>query len=214
MTEIKPGNFSRRVKENYDGLSRYYDFLSGKAEAGIVKEAFNLILPEAAGNILDIGCGTGSALLEMQKTMRGHAAGIGVDISFQMCRKALRKTGTGIIYGSAFELPFKPDAFRGILMTFTLELFPEEFLPMILKECRRVLVSGGRMLVVSMARDDRAGWVYRAYCWAHQRFPHIIDCRPISAQHILRDNGYCVTEYRKKDLYGLPVEIILAEECG
>ena len=214
MSEITLKQFYGRVKKNYDSLSRYYDLLSGKAEAGIVNEALNLFLPQVSGRILDIGCATGSALLEMQKNSQDEPVNIGLDISFEMCRKAMQKVGRGIVCSNAFKLPFKTQIFNAISMSFTLELFPEKFLPFILKECKRVLASTGRVLIISMAYDEYAGKFYRAYCWAHRKFPGVIDCRPIRAQHILANNGFRVLENRKKDLCGLPVSIVLAKIRG
>jgi SAM-dependent methyltransferase len=79
--------------------------------------------------VLDIGCGTGSALKEIQEQSTGSAYAFGIDLSLGMCRQAakkMRKMGsesTLITQGNALRLPFRTAAFDSILLSFTLETF-------------------------------------------------------------------------------------------
>lgn len=210
--------FSGQVKRNYDLLSRFYDLLSGKAEQRIVHDSLEILLPVFNGSILDIGCGTGSTLLDLKKELPHDSFISGLDISLGMCQKALRKIGnnkekgwSNICCGNALYIPYKPNSFDFILMSFTLELFPVDLYEMLMKECRRILKPHGKILLVCMAHDHQGKWIYRLYCWAHEKFSRVIDCKPVDAGLILLHNGFNVIETEKRDIYGLPVSITLAE---
>jgi ubiquinone/menaquinone biosynthesis C-methylase UbiE len=55
-----------------------------------------------------------------------------------------------LLIGDASSLCFRSDAFDGVFMSFTLELF-ESAIPRVLDDVRRVLHAGGRVGVVAMA---------------------------------------------------------------
>jgi demethylmenaquinone methyltransferase/2-methoxy-6-polyprenyl-1,4-benzoquinol methylase len=50
----------------------------------------------------------------------------------------------------------------------------------------------------------------RLYEWSHRRFPAYIDCRPIYVSRSLQQGGFEIQKEVNYSLYGLPVEIILA----
>jgi demethylmenaquinone methyltransferase/2-methoxy-6-polyprenyl-1,4-benzoquinol methylase len=95
-------------------------------------------------------------------------------------------------------------------MSFTLELFSTTEIPLVLAECRRVLVPGGRLGVVSLARKDTRMVSY--YEWFHARYPRLIDCRPIHVHQVLEEAGYIILQTLEKSLWGLPVEIVVAKK--
>ena len=52
----------------------------------------------------------------------------------------------------------------------------------------------------------------KLYEWAHEKFPRWVDCRPIDAQKALEEAGFTIKNVIQQSMYGLPVEIILAEK--
>jgi hypothetical protein len=47
------------------------------------------------------------------------------------------------------------------------------------------------------------------YEWGHDRFPALLDCRPILVRASVEAAGFEIAEAMLKPLFGLPVEIVL-----
>ena len=211
-------NFANRVTRTYNALSGTYDMLSGKAEQRLTQESLALFDLKPDFRVLDIGFGTGNALVALGERLPGPGHVFGLDISLGMCRtahgKLLRKTESdniAICCANALRAPYPDAQFDGILLSFTFELFPEDLFVPLLKECRRLLKPRGNLVLVSMARAQKAGLIYRLYLWAHRKYPQWIDCRPVDAARILQDNGFQVLKKSTHNLFGLPVDSILAQ---
>jgi demethylmenaquinone methyltransferase/2-methoxy-6-polyprenyl-1,4-benzoquinol methylase len=110
-------------------------------------------------------------------------------------------------------VPFDAASFDAAFMAFTLELFPDDTIPAVLREIRRTLRVGGRAAIVSMALGSEAqqyATAERVYTWMHRHFPHIVDCRPIDAGRHLAAAGFTVSRVEHLEIWGLPVEACLA----
>ena len=51
----------------------------------------------------------------------------------------------------------------------------------------------------------------RLYEWMHRRFPKYIDCRPIFLRAVLEGSGLHVVDTDEVRMWGLAVEVVLAE---
>jgi SAM-dependent methyltransferase len=92
----------------YDGLADWYDaeFYPAPLE-GPAWEAVVRLLGDGRGELLDVGCGTGSfaaALCDLGWSVTG------IDLSDDMLRRA-RCRGVDAVHADAAELPFADDAF-------------------------------------------------------------------------------------------------------
>jgi demethylmenaquinone methyltransferase/2-methoxy-6-polyprenyl-1,4-benzoquinol methylase len=83
-------------------------------------------------------------------------------------------------------------------------------IPLVLSECRRVLRDSGRICVVAMSGRGKPTLATRLYAWAHDVFPHYVDCRPIFLTKTLEEAGLRVTDIVEMSTWGLPVDIALA----
>ncbi|MFH0832268.1 MAG: class I SAM-dependent methyltransferase [Candidatus Aenigmatarchaeota archaeon] len=97
----------------------------------------NKYLPESRGRILDLGCGSGYLLKHVDFKDK-----YGIDIDLprdSRCMKGDIRKG----------LPFKQDYFDCITMLAVFEHIEEDTIVDVMKECRRVLRSGGRLIITT-----------------------------------------------------------------
>jgi len=208
------------AKSTYDRLSRCYDLLTRFGEGEFTLAALQKLDVREGERVLEIGFGTGNAILSLAESVGQAGHVFGIDISQGMYQVAQRKVEEAalaprvtLIVGDARDLPCEPGEFDALFLSFTLELFDTPEIPKVLRECRRVLVPGGRMCVASLSKDQQLGLIGRFYEWLHLQLPRLLDCRPIPVQHVLRNEGFEVIHAEFKSLWGLPVATVLAKNC-
>jgi ubiquinone/menaquinone biosynthesis C-methylase UbiE len=203
------------TRQNYDNLSRWYDLFSSSEQrmAGIGLKLLNV---QPGEKVLEIGFGTGHALINLARAIGGTGSVCGIDLSpgmITVARRRIQQSGLGerisIHIGSASVLPYPDHQFQAGFMSFTLELFGPFEIPVVLAECRRVLQTGGRLGIVSLAKKDSLA--VHNYEWFHVHFPKVVDCHPIFLFPLLEKVGFEVTHAMEKRLWGLPVDAIVAQ---
>jgi ubiquinone/menaquinone biosynthesis C-methylase UbiE len=207
----------------YDAMSRWYDWLAGSSERSFRGECLGLLAVQAGETVLEIGFGTGEALVDLARSVGESGRVYGIDLSEGMRQRALsRLEGAGLSdrvemkTGDAAALPYASGMMDAVFTAFTLELFDTPEIPAIVAECRRVLKHGGRMGVVAMTKPETNNLMVALYEWAHRAFPSWIDCRPIPSRFFLEGGGFKLRKRTVRSMWGLPVEVILAqasEEC-
>jgi ubiquinone/menaquinone biosynthesis C-methylase UbiE len=202
----------------YDRLSRWYDWLAASSERPLAELGLKKLKVRPGESVLEIGFGTGYALLALAAAAGETSRVVGIDLSPGMFKVASQKIARAklsqritLVQGDAAALPFETDSFEVIFTSFTLELFDTPEIPTVLAECWRVLKPGGRMGVVAMARDPYEDLPVRIYEWFHQHLPAYVDCRPIYVQSVLVRAGFQVQNVTRKKMWGLPVEICIAQ---
>jgi ubiquinone/menaquinone biosynthesis C-methylase UbiE len=207
------------AKASYDRMSRFYDLLSGRSERKFIEVGLEMLDARRGDKVLEIGFGTGDALLSLARAVGNTGRVAGIDISsgmLKVARAKLEKSGLAgrveLETGDAASLPYEEESFDAILMTFSLDLIDTPEIPVVLEECLRVLDGGGRICVVSVSNMGKHGVMMRMYLWAHEHMPKVVDCRPIYTRRSLENVGFEVVEERKMSMWGLPVEIVLAEK--
>lgn len=206
------------ARDSYNRMSRFYGYLSEASERRFVAEAISRLLrPRTGESVMEIGFGSGQVLVALAHAVGPGGRVIGVDISDGMVRAARARVGKAGVddrvqlhRGSATALPVPDAGVDAVFMSFTLELFPDDLIPVVLRECRRVLRENGRLTVACMSSEG--GWapMERLYRWSHRRFPTVVDCRPIPTEDILVANGWRVTQRIPTRMWGLAVDQILA----
>jgi demethylmenaquinone methyltransferase/2-methoxy-6-polyprenyl-1,4-benzoquinol methylase len=205
----------KEVGNYYSRLSSVYDFLAA-SEKKYINQGLALLDPSAGESVLEIGFGTGHAQLIIGRSVQGGLSA-GLDLSEGMSRIAQNKIGKAgftdrisLIRSNSLPIPFRGEIFDGIFSSFTLELFDSPLIPLVLKECCRVLKPGGRLVIVSLSKDQPLAWMGRLYESLHARYPWLLDCRPIPVHTLISDAGYDIKQVQESSMWGLPVSILLA----
>ena len=206
------------TKALYDKISKVYDLLSEHTEGPVREAGLRMLAPQPGETVLEIGFGTGHALVWLARAVGPSGKVHGIDLSDGMMavtESLLRHEGVAdrvaLRTGDATELPYAADSMDAVFMSFTLELFGTAEIPVVLAQCKRVLKTGGRIVVVSMSKEGEHGLVYEAYEWTHRHFPNFVDCRPIFVSQVLAGAGFQVTEKQNLQIW-VPMEIVRAEK--
>lgn len=213
-----PATVSRgAARATYDRISGWYDLLAS-SEQRFVRLGLKKLKAQPGESILEIGPGTGHALLALARAVGREGHVLGVDLSPGMLDRARRRVmqadlspRAGLVCADGARLPVAASRVDAVFLSFTLELFDTAELPLVLAECRRVLRPQGRICVVSLSDSGGVRWMLHLYEWAHVHFPTWVDCRPISPAHVLTQNGFRVLESSGGSMWGLPVQIVLGE---
>ncbi|MFO7792256.1 MAG: methyltransferase domain-containing protein [Candidatus Saliniplasma sp.] len=217
--DIKRVNRDRReAKKHYDKISWFYGYFEGIFEKKYRDMGIELLDLGIGESILEIGFGTGEALMKMGREVKSEGTVIGLDISTEMAAVSKAKLdrerdikNVYLVCGDALNLPFKEDHFDKILFSFTLELFDTPEIKRVLTEIRRVLKSDGRLGIITLFKDDNI--FVDIYEFLHDIFPKIIDCRPIVPERVLEDAGFKIEKSIEECIVVIPIKIVIGRLC-
>jgi ubiquinone/menaquinone biosynthesis C-methylase UbiE len=202
------------TKAFYNKIAGVYDMLAERSERPVREAGLKMLGVRSGERMLEIGFGTGHCLVELARAVGPSGRVFGIDLSDNMVRaaeKLVRDEGleerTELVCGDALHLPYEAESVDGIFMSFTLELFDTPEILKVLAECRRVLKTGGRIVVVGMSRTSRGGLVTEVFEWTHRHFPNYLDCRPILVRRALEDAGLRITGYEIAKMW-VNVEVV------
>lgn len=210
-----------QARESYNRISRWYDLLGGQSEKKYRSEGLRLLDVKPGEKVLEIGFGTGQVVIALAHSVGADGRVYGIDISDGMLGVATGRVSKAgledrveLRRGDATELPYEGNFFDAAFMSFTLELFDNPDIPVVLRECMRVLKPGGRLAVVSMSAYGPEGTVVKLYKWVHSSFPNLVDCRPIFARKEMMETGFTIRDDELLTMWDLPVEVVLADKPG
>lgn len=203
---------------SYDKMSRWYAF-GASFETKYTKVGVKKLDVKEGEKVLEIGFGTGECLIDLAKLVGDSGKVYGIDISQGMIKKTQMRVDKDKLtkrvelkQGDAARLPFNNEMFDAIFMSFTLELFDTFEIPVVLVECKRVLKKDGRLGVVAMSKKGKHGLMIKLYEWTHKKLPKYVDCRPIFVKESIEEVGFNVADTIEMTMWGLPVEIVIAEK--
>src|SRR5215813_8093773 len=139
-----------------------YDRLARRSEEAGVRELRQSLIADAAGRVLEIGAGTGANLPHYNGSIESLVV---TDPEPPMLRRLQRAARD---QAPAEDLPFEDDAFDTVVSTLVLCGVDDQ--PRALREARRVLRPGGRLLFLEHVRaddpwlarfQDRMNWLNR-----------------------------------------------------
>jgi ubiquinone/menaquinone biosynthesis C-methylase UbiE len=203
----------------YDRIADAYDFIADSNERAARQAGVQALALKAGESVLELGFGTGNEILDLAGLVGSKGKVAGIDISQGMLAVAQRKLAANnpvatidLRVGDARSLPFSSEEFDVVYTSFTLELFSEAEIPLVLSEAKRVLKPCGRIGVVSMATvrpGEHTTALERTYVWMHRHFPHIVDCRPIDTEGVLKTAGFTVLSVQDLEIWTMPVRVVV-----
>ncbi len=203
------------ARQAYDRLSRWYDLFAG-SEDWFTFHGLQMVSVQPGEKVLEIGPGTGKALLKLAQNNAEMGRVVGLDLSWGMVQAARKKVihsdleaQVSLSLGDGAALPFATGSFDVIFMGFTLELFDTPEISPVLNECTRALRPGGRLGLVSLTWPVRFTPMVNVYEWAHRTFPDVADCRPIPAAEYLQEAGFVLQDCQRKPMWGMPVVMVV-----
>ena len=205
----------------YDRVSRAYDLLAHAGERQAVSRGLAALAPAPGETVADVGCGTGHAVVDLARAVGTRGGVLGIDRSSGMLGVAhARLMAEGVssrarlCLGDARQLPVAPGRLDAVFSSFTLELFEDRDIPVVLAEVARALRPGGRLGVVALDDATPHGTVTEVYLWLHRHFPHFVDCRPIQVTRRVEDAGFAVRERAELSIWGIRVVALVAVRAG
>ena len=165
--------------------ARYYDLLAWLLTLGR-ERAFRERLVELARllpgeAVLDFCCGTGTLAIAAKRRVGAAGTVHGVDASPEMIDRAMRKArkaGVDVAFrtGVVEALPFPDASFDAVLSTLMLHHLPRPVREQCVREVRRVLKPGGRVLAVDFATParERQGILARLHRHGHMALREMV----------------------------------------
>jgi demethylmenaquinone methyltransferase/2-methoxy-6-polyprenyl-1,4-benzoquinol methylase len=208
------------TKGFYNKIARFYDLMAERSEGPICRMGLRMLAAKPGERVLEIGFGTGHALVELAKAVGPTGKVHGMDLSDQMVKIArgrLSKANLAkrcqLTSGDAAKLPYADESMDAVFMSFTLELFDTPEIPTVLAECKRVLKPGGRLGVIGMSKDGPDEPLIEVFQWTHKHFPNYLDCRPIYVKQAIERADFEIHKMLRKHMW-IPVEIVLGIKGG
>jgi ubiquinone/menaquinone biosynthesis C-methylase UbiE len=141
----------RAVQQQYASQASDYERRwTGYLDATL-KPTLTALQAGAGERILDVGCGTGRLLRELQIAVPG-VQGWGVDVSEEMLAIAkARSTGAGYVRADVHRLPFRAGSFDAVLSSSSLHHWARP--ARVLADIGELLRPGGRIVLTDWADD-------------------------------------------------------------
>jgi ubiquinone/menaquinone biosynthesis C-methylase UbiE len=146
------------------GTARFYDLLAWlmmRGREGVFRQkVVDLARLQAGESVVDVGCGTGTLAIAAKRRVGPTGKVYGIDASPEMIAKAskkAKKAGVEVVFKSGIveALPFQDESFDAVLSTLMLHHLPAAAREQGVREMRRVLKPGGRVLALDFASSGK-----------------------------------------------------------
>ena len=200
------------VLRAYNLFADFYGFWSALFEEKAVAYGLALAHVSPGEQVLEVAVGPGTVGVRLREQAGEAGHTVGIDLAPRMLRVARRRSPQALLVrADARSLPFGEGAFDLVWSSYFLDLVPTAELTPLLREFRRVLRRGGRLLLVSLSQKGEAPtWWERFYritpSWL---VPYLFGgCRPIQATPFAQEAGFVQVE-RHVVSQGFDSEVIL-----
>lgn len=204
------------VPSTYRRIAPTHDWLAVLVEARARRLGLDWFDVRDGETVLEVAVGTG---LSFRHLLRANPNGWteGVDLTPAMLRRARRRAEQApanryrLYLGDAYALDADDDTFDGVLNSYMFDLLPAgDFVP-VLREFKRVLRPGGRLVQVNMAPPER--WYQRGWEGLYRLHPALLGgCRGVQTAPFLREAGFINVRRRFVSQWTFPSEVVYGKK--
>ena len=203
-----------QVGHLYDRIAPVYDIWAGLTESKARNRALELADVKDGQDILEVAVGTGTAFFEIARR-NPNGTNTGIDLSDGMLSKAKKRlqllphANYHLGVGSAFKIDMEKDSVDTLVNQYMFDLLSFGAFEKILREFKRVLRPGGKMVLVNMTEAEQ--FAGRIYEFIYRISPGLMGgCRAVKLSDLIEKQGFKIDkrEYHQQMLF--PSEVIRA----
>ncbi len=214
-----------KVREMFSRLAQRYDLVNDVMSFGMhrkwKREAVRLAIngfPRRPARVLDLCCGTGDMSFLAETLGASHV--VGADFTLPMLRVAKRRarageSGPAFAAADALLLPFRDGVFDAVTVGYGLRNVADP--QTALREMRRVLAPGGRVVVLDFGKPDNAfasalyqgylrtmmpavGWIFHGDPQTYLYIPASLERYPAQrgVEQMMREAGFVNARYENR----------------
>ena len=202
------------VVEVYTQTAPIYDLWGSLTETKARRRSLARAQIQDGMSILEVAIGTGLTFQEILMT-NPNGQNVGVDLTPAMLDKAkarLRKLGMNnyqVAVGDAYDLKFADAQFDLVMNNYMFDLLPEKDFVSVLREFKRVLKPGGRLVLVNMTKGKH--FYERFWETVYKINPRWLGgCRGVLLSEPLQKAGFTDIAREAISQFGFPSEVISA----
>lgn len=203
------------IRRTYTWIAPTHDILALIVEANARRLGLEWANVHNGEKVLEVAVGTG---LSFQHLLRHNPDGWteGVDLTPAMLRFAAwraRRTLTHryrLSLGDAYALKFSDATFDLVLNSYMFDMLPvADFVP-VLREYRRVLKPGGRLVMINMTEGTHA--YHKLWDRLYTFYPPLLGgCRGVKVEPSLHEAGFVNTRRAFVSQWTFPSEVVYGE---
>lgn len=203
-----------QVSDLYRKIAPAYDVWARLTESKARDRCLEIASIRDGESVLEVAVGTG---LAFEKILKANPSGRneGIDLTEAMLVRAeARAASSGsksyrLTVGDAYDLAFADSEFDVLINNYMFDLLPENDFPTVLAEFRRVLRSGGRLVLVNMTKGK--SWYNSIWEWVYRINPAWLGgCRAVQLLPMLEKSGFVNIERQYISQMTFPSEVISA----
>ncbi|MBS3168636.1 methyltransferase domain-containing protein [Candidatus Woesearchaeota archaeon] len=180
------------IENSYSKFAWMYDLWSNLTESKAFRRVLEFISIKDGESILEIAVGTG-ILFEQIVRLNPKGRNEGLDLSESMLKKArirlMKYKHFNLIHGDASRLPYNSNTFDILVNNYMLDLLPSEDYLSILREFKRVLKPGGKLVITTMTNGKE--WYSKIWDFVAKIAPSLLTgCRPVNLRSIIKSSGF------------------------
>ncbi len=202
------------IHQTYCKFASSYDVWANLTESKARQLSLQLADILDCEAVLEVAVGTGFIFAKILK-LNPSGKNEGIDLTEEMlvqARKRAEKTGISnyaLKVGDAYHLEFPENTFDVLLNNYMFDLIPEEDFLNVLTELKRVLKSGGKLVLASMTQGPK--WFNYLWKRLYQMNPILLGgCRGVCLQPYVESAGFKQVYRQYISQFMFPSEVISA----
>jgi ubiquinone/menaquinone biosynthesis C-methylase UbiE len=209
---LEARNSHEEIIQKYNRIACIYDLFGILMESKARQLALDFARIRNGEKILEVALGTGLNFVELvRRNPKGWVGGIDVSIKMlERARKRVSKTGHtnfALHLSDSRHLPFRDATFDIVMTQYLFDILPVEDFRPILREFKRVLKKGGRIVVVNMTKSEK--WINQIYEVLYKLKPPLLaGCRGVLSQPFLEEVGFGQIKREFVSQMGFPSEVV------